>query len=120
MFVVSATNQSIVILTIAVCVLAGLFGLLHLVAAASQMAKDHKPTHIVMMVGALLAIAAAVVNLFGIGSSFNLDGLLMAVGGGAVCGAAWQNGKSSGQFHLAHHLLRFGIVLILVFTFIRI
>lgn len=113
-------HQGYIALTITVCVLAGLFGLLHLVAAASQIMKDRKPAHMVMMAGALCAIAAAVVCLCGAGSGYNLDSLLMALGGGAVCGAAWQNGKSSGNFHLAHHLLRFGIALVLVFTFIRV
>lgn len=116
MFVVSATNQSIVILTIAVCALAGLFTALHMIAAVSQLKNGCKPSHILMLAGSL-GVAAAVFDCL-MGGAF--DWLLMALGGGMVCGAAFWNGKSSGNFHLAHHLLRFGIVLILVFTFIRV
>jgi len=120
-------NQLHVVWTAIVCVLAGLFGVLHIIAAASQIRKGYKPSYLVMIVGALLTIAAAVACLFGVGGGWNLDALLMALGGGAVCGAAWWNGRSSAvengdawMFHLSHHIIRFGFMLILVFTFARV
>lgn len=98
------------------CLLASAFGLLHIIAAAVQLSRDHRPMNIVMLIGGALALAAAPACLFGWPG--NMDALLMAIGGGAVCGAAFYNGRSGGNFHLVHHLVRFGAVLLLVFVFI--
>lgn len=116
-------HQFYVAWTITVCVLAGLFGALHLIAVISRIRKGFRPSYLVMLGGALGVLAAAVDCL--LGGSF--DWLLMAIGGGMVCGSAFWNGKAAaaesgdaGMFHLSHHLIRFGIAIILTMTFIRV
>lgn len=114
-----------IIWMLSVCALALLFAALHLVAVVSQMRKEFRPSHIVMLLGCLLAAAAITACIMG--WPWNLDSLLMAIGGGTVCGAAFWNGRSAAAragdeklFHLSHHLIRFGVVLILTMNFIRV
>lgn len=109
------------VLTYVVCALTALFALLHLIAALSQL-KSHSPApHILMLGGALGALAAALDCL--LRGSF--DWLLMLLGGAMVCAAALWNGrqaaKSKGEnhFHLSHHITRAGLVLILVISMVK-
>lgn len=118
-------HTAFIALTLAICALALAFGVLHLIAGISAMKKDFKPSRVVMPLGCVIALLAIPACLMG--WPWNLDSLLMAIGGGAVCGAAYYNGKSAAAkagdeklFHLSHHLIRFGIVLILVFAFTRV
>lgn len=112
-----------IIWMLAVCALALLFAALHLVAVISQMRKEFRPSHIVMLLGCLLAAAAIPACILG----WSFDWVLMAVGGGMVCGSAFWNGSSAARkagdeklFHLSHHLIRFGVVLILSMNFLRV
>ena len=114
-----------VVWAITVCVFTLIFGALHLVAVISAMRKEYRPSQIVMLVCSVIALLSVPACLFG--WPWNLDSLLMAVGGGGVCGAAFYNGRSAAEkagdkslFHLSHHILRFMFVLILVINFIRI
>lgn len=114
-----------IVWVLTVCLLAALFAALHLAAVISQMRKGFRPSHIVMLAGCLLVFAAIPACV--LGWPGNLDSLLMAVGGGTVCGSAFWNGRSAAKkagdeklFHLSHHLIRFGVVLILVMNFIRV
>ena len=105
---------------IAVCVLALIFGVLHLIAVISALRKEYRPSQIVMLVCSIIALLSVPACLWGWPG--NLDSLLMAIGGGGVCGAAFYNGRSaaekSGDKSLFHHIIRFVFVLILVFNFI--
>ena len=114
-----------IVWTLTVCVLALLFALLHLIAVIGAMREEYKPMQIVMLVGCVITLLAVPACLFGWPG--NMDALLMAVGGGAVCGAAFYNGKSAAAragdeklFHISHHISRFAFVLILVMNFIRV
>ena len=92
---------------IAVCVLALIFGVLHLIAVISALRKEYRPSQIVMLVCSIIALLSVPACLWG------------------VCGAAFYNGRSAAEksgdkslFHLSHHIIRFVFVLILVFNFI--
>lgn len=98
------------------CLLAGLFAVLHLIAAVSQLRKETHPSHILMLASSLVVLSAVTGCLLGSG----FDWLLLLVGGGMVCAAAIWNGRRSGTLHLSHHITRAAVVLILVLNFIRI
>ncbi len=110
---------------ITACVLALLFGLLHLIAVIGAMRKGYRPSQLVMLVCSIIVLAAIPACLFGWPG--NIDALLMAIGGGGVCGAAFYNGRSAAEkagdkslFHLSHHIVRLAFVLVLVMNFIRV
>lgn len=98
---------------IVTCAAAFLFAVLHLAAAASQFKKGVKPSHALMFCGAL-GVLAAIVDCV-LGGSF--DWLLMLLGGGMVCGAAFWNGKSAGKVNPLHHVIRGAVVVVLVLAF---
>ena len=115
----------LVVWMLTVCALALLFAVLHLIAVISRMVKEFRPSQIVMLVGCVITLLAVPACLFG--WPWNMDALLMAVGGGAVCGAAFYNGRSAAEkagdkklFHISHHIARFAFVLVLVMNFIRV
>lgn len=115
----------LVVWTLSVCALALVFGLLHLIAGISAMVKGYRPWQIVMLIGCLITLAAVPACI--LGWPGNLDAVLMAAGGGTVCGAAFYNGrramKEAGDkrlFHLSHHISRLAFVLVLVMNFIRV
>lgn len=114
-----------IVWTLTACALALLFAVLHLIAVISAMRKEYKPSQIVMLAGCVITLLAIPACL--LGWPWNMDAMLMAVGGGAVCGAAFYNGKSAAEkagdkklFHISHHIVRFAFVLILVMNFIRV
>lgn len=119
------TNHTVhIALTLAVCGVAVLFGVLHGIAAVSQLVKRKDPAPAILMLGGSLgALAAAIDCLLG-GS---LDWLLMLLGGATVCLAAVCNGKRAAAqkgdpalFHLSHHITRTALAAILVLSFIRV
>lgn len=96
------------------CVAAA-YGILSITAAAAGMNSDgRKYTHITMLVGGALMIAAAVVCLFHEQTDFPLA----VIGGAAICVAAFINGKCGKDFHLSHHIIRLVFTLILAFGFL--
>ena len=98
------------------CGIAALFGLLHIVAAASQLGKKKKKqyiSHWTMIIGGLLMIQAVVLCIFGSA----LDWASALLGGLFVCFAALMNGRRSGNMHKIHHLIRAIIVVGLVIGF---
>lgn len=109
-------HQGYVIFIILVCVLAGLFALLHLIAAISQLKSGGKLSSLLMLTGSL-GTAAAVIDCL-LGGRF--DWLLMLAGGGLVCFAAIRNGQAAGKLHWQHHLIRIGTALLLTLAFIYI
>lgn len=107
-------HQIHVIWTVAVCALAGIFALLHLIAAGSQLKRHFHPAHLLMLAGALGTAAAAADCLYG----GTLDWLIMLQGGWMVCAAALWNGMraqgETARLHLSHHIIRAGIAAVLV------
>ena len=90
------------------------YAILTIIAAAAGMNNDdRKYTHIAMLCGGALLIAAAVTCLFHEQSDFHLA----VIGGAAICVAAYINGKSSENFHLSHHIIRFVFTIVLTFGF---
>lgn len=98
------------------CGIAALFGLLHIVAAASQLRKKkkHYLSTWTMIIGGLLMIQAVVLCVFG----SHLDWGSALLGGLFVCFAALMNGRRSGNMHKLHHAVRGVIALALVVGFI--
>lgn len=107
---------------IIICVLAILFGLLHIIASITQF-KSENPTArgsaVMMTLGGMAVIAAAIVHLIGLGGTvFGWAAALeLLVGCALVCFAAYLNGKRSEDFHLPHHVIRGGIAAVLVILF---
>lgn len=115
----------LVVWTLTVCALALVFGLLHLIAGISAMAKGYRPSQTAMLIGSLTTLAAVPACICGWPG--DLDAISMAIGGGTVCGAAFYNGrramKEAGDkrlFHPTHHITRLAFVLVLVINFIRV
>lgn len=106
-----------IVLTLAVCGFAALFGILHGIAAVSQLVKKKSPAPALLMLGGSLGTLAAAVDCL-LGGS--LDWLLMLLGGSTVCLAAVCNGKRAGSLHLSHHIIRAALAAILVLNFLRV
>ena len=109
---------------IAVSVLAILFALLHIIAAAVQF-KSKDPAArgfaVAMASGGICAIAAVFFHLYWgtAGGNANLsDATTLAIGCLLICFAAYMNGRRAGKVHLSHHLVRGGIAALLVVGFV--
>lgn len=104
---------------IVVSILAILFGLLHLVAAATQFNKHPaaRGFAIAMFCGGSCTISMAFAHLFGNNTNW-MNALSVATGCLLICVAACENGKRSGNFHLSHHIVRGGIAVLLVVGFL--
>ena len=102
---------------IVVSVLAILFGLLHLAAAATRFKAEDpavRASAIIMACGCVSVFASSITHLIGAGWITCLE---LLVGCTLVCAAAWLNGKLSKDFHLSHHAVRGGIAALLVICF---
>ena len=103
---------------IAVSVLAILFGLLHIIAAVTQLrSKDPaaRGSASLMLCGSVALICSAVAHLVYDGAGSQITVLSAAVCGFfPICFAAYLNGRRSGKVHLSHHLVRGGIAALLV------
>ena len=105
---------------IAVSVLAILFALLHIIAAATQFRSKDPAARgfaVCMASGGICAIIAAVFHLYwgAVGGNANLsDATTLAIGCLLICIAAYMNGRWSGHVHLSHHLIRGGAAVLLV------
>lgn len=101
---------------IVISVLAILFGMLHMVAAVTQF-KSKDPAvrglAIAMACGGIMLICAAVGHLAA-GNLKASDAMFAAAGCLLICGAAYSNGKRSGNFHPVHHMIRGVIVVLLI------
>ena len=99
------------------CGFAVLFGLLHIIAAASQLGKKKKKRYIsswTMIIGGVLMILAAALCVFG----STLDWGSALLGGLLVCFAALMNGRRGGNMHKTHHIIRAAIAACIVIGFI--
>ena len=106
---------------IAVSVLAILFALLHMIAAAVQF-KSRDPAArggaSLMLCGGVLLIVSAAAHLINSSSRAWPDALSAAVCGFLpICFAAYLNGRRAGNVHVSHHLVRGGIAVLLVLGF---
>ena len=108
---------------IAVSILAVLFGLLHLIAAAVQFRSRDPAARglaVSMASGGICAIIAAIFHLYwgAVGDNASLsDAITLAIGCLLICAAAYMNGRRSGNVHLSHHAIRGGIAVLLVLGF---
>lgn len=86
------------------------FALLHLLASLSELKKgNHTLGNTFLLIGSSLATLSLILYFFlPIISLF-----LWLIGCGLICYGAYWNGKHKGNFHLAHHLIRIGIALVL-------
>ena len=109
---------------IADSVLASLFALLHIIAAAVQFRSKDPAARgfaVAMASGGICAIAAAVFHIYwgAVGGNANLsDAATLAIGCLLICASAYVNGRRSGNVHLSHHVIRGGIAALLVICFI--
>ena len=103
----------------AVSVLAILFGLLHLIAAATRFNSDDPATRgfaIAMACGGLCVILAAIFHLT---LSVNVsDASTAGVGCLLICAAAYANGRYAGNVRLSHHIIRGIAAVLLVIGFV--
>lgn len=90
--------------------LALVFALLHLLVSLSELKKGKKTLGIYLL---FLGSSLATLSLF---LYFFLPIVALSlwlIGCGLICYGAYWNGKHKGNFHLAHHVIRIGIALIL-------
>ena len=89
---------------------AALYGLLHGLAAAFKARQSgFNTTAWMMLIGSALMIAALFLR--------DLGWIAALAGGALVCAAAMLNGKISGHFHGAHHVIRALITALIVVGF---
>lgn len=107
---------------IVVSVLAMLFGLLHMIAAAAQF-KSNDPAArggaALMLTGSVLLVGTAVAHL-----AYGAPGDWMVALSAAMCGflpicfAAYLNGKRAGKLNPLHHIIRGIAAALLVIGFV--
>ena len=105
---------------IVISALAILFGVLHIVAARTQLKSTDsaaKSSAIAMLCGGVCTASMAVAHLIG-GSTAWMDAPMVAVGYLLICAAAYANGRRSGNLHLSHHIVRGTIAALLVAGFV--
>ncbi|WP_201552083.1 glucuronide permease [Streptococcus salivarius] len=98
------------IFSIITAFLALAFALLHLLVSLSELKKGKKTHGIYLLfLGSGLATFSLILYFF-----FSIVALsLWLIGCGLICYGAYWNGKHKENFHLAHHVIRIGIALIL-------
>ena len=102
-------------MNIALCIVSILFGVLSLLAAIVQIIAQKKPMPaIIMIIGSVILISAAICNFAG----QQFDFVLALVGCTAICFAAIRNGLKSGNFHIQHHIIRIAVSIVLTIGFI--
>ena len=102
---------------IAVSILAILFALLHIIAAATQF-KSKDPAArgfaVAMACGGIGVIMGAIAHIIGGAAR---DAASLAAACLVICAAAYMNGRRAGTVHISHHLVRGGIAVLLVVAF---
>lgn len=105
---------------IAISILAILFGLLHIIAARTQL-KSTDPAGrgfaIAMLCGGVCVAFEAAAHLVGNNPGW-MDALSVAAGCLLVCGCAYANGRRAGDVHLSHHIVRGSVAALLVVGFV--
>ena len=86
------------------------FAFLHLLASLSEVKKgNHTLGNQFLLIGSSLATLSLILYFFLPIVSL----VLWLIGCGLICYGAYWNGKQKENFHLAHHVIRLGIALIL-------
>ena len=99
-----------ILLSIFTAFLALAFALLHLLASLSELRKGKDTLgNRLLLIGSSLATLSLILYFF-----LPIVALsLWLIGCGLICYGAYWNGKHKENFHLAHHVIRIGIALIL-------
>ena len=105
-------------MSIATSILAILFALLHMIAAAAQF-KSRDPaargSASLMLCGGVALICSAVAHLIYDGAGSQITVLAAGVCGFfPICFAAYLNGRRSGNVHTLLHAVRCGVAILLV------
>ena len=100
----------LILLGIFTALLALAFALLHLMASLSELRKGKNTLgNQLLLIGSSLAILSLILYFF-----LPIVALsLWLIGCGLICYGAYWNGKHKENFHLAHHVIRIGIALVL-------
>ena len=100
----------LILLGIITALLALAFALLHLMASLSELRKGKNTLgNQLLLIGSSLATFSLILYFF-----LPIVALsLWLIGCGLICYGAYWNGKHKENFHLAHHVIRIGIALIL-------
>ena len=100
----------LILLGIITALLALAFALLHLLASLSELRKGKNTLgNQLLLIGSSLATLSLILYFF-----LPIVALsLWLIGCGLICYGAYWNGKHKENFHLAHHVIRIGIALIL-------
>ena len=100
----------LILLGIFTAFLALAFALLHLLVSLSELKKGKKTLGIYLL---FLGSSLATLSLFLYFFLPIVALFLWMIGCGLICYGAYWNGKHKENFHLAHHVIRLGIALIL-------
>ena len=106
-------HRELITKMIILCVIATLFGLLHIIAAASQFKKKRYSGHVMMLIGGVLMLLAVVLCLIGA----PLDWEVALFGSMLICLNALMNGQRSGNLHWQHHAIRAVIAIAMIVGF---
>ena len=100
----------LILLGIFTAFLALAFALLHLLASLSELRKGKNTLgNRLLLIGSSLATFSLILYFF-----LPIVALsLWMIGCGLICYGAYWNGKHKENFHLAHHVIRIGIALVL-------
>lgn len=105
---------------IVVGIAAILFGLLHIIAARTQL-KSKDPAarglSIAMICGGVCVAFESAVHLLGTNPGW-MDALSVAAGCLLICVPAYENGRRTGSIHISHHIIRGGVAALIVIGFI--
>ncbi len=94
--------------------IAGVYALLHMAAAMTQMkTAEKKDASAEMLLGGILWLAAIAAGWM----HWELDWLAAVSGGVLILLAAWTNGKRSGRIHYSHHAVRLAVTALLITGF---
>ena len=100
----------LILLGIITALLALAFTLLHLMASLSELRKGKNTLgNQLLLIGSSLATLSLILYFFLPIVTLSL----WMIGCGLICYGAYWNGKHKENFHLAHHVIRIGIALIL-------
>ena len=105
---------------IVISVLAILFGLLHIIAARTQLKSEDAAARglsIAMVCGGVCVAVEAAAHLLRSNPGW-MDALSVAAGCLLICVPAYENGRRAGNVHISHHIIRGGIAVLLVVGFI--
>ena len=105
---------------IAVSILAILFGLLHVIAARTQLKSEDPAARgfsIAMLCGGVCTVCESIAHLTGGGLGW-VDAIGVATGCLLICASAYGNGRRAGKVHPSHHIVRGAAAVLLIVGFL--